>query len=66
MAIMCEPCTFEQVARVEFRTVREEMAALRARSERMEALLFRGTLLLVANLAGVCVMLLQALLSAGV
>jgi hypothetical protein len=64
MAVKCDPCTFEQVARVEFRTVREEVAAVRARTERLETLIARGTLLLVANLAGVCVMLLQALLSA--
>lgn len=63
METVCEPCTFEQVARVEFRSVREEIADMRARTERLETLLVRGTLLLLANLAGVCVMLMQALIN---
>ncbi|MFM1920470.1 MAG: hypothetical protein RLZZ303_2104 [Candidatus Hydrogenedentota bacterium] len=57
-----EPCAYERVAAVEFRNLNADLLELRERVARVEAAMTRGMHLLVANLAGVVVMLAQQLL----
>ncbi len=54
----CAPCAFEKVAEVEFRNLAKNLDELKGRVARVEQMLTRGTLLLVANLAGMVVRLL--------
>jgi len=58
----CHPCAFEQVARVEFANLKEDIREVKARACRLETALSRGVMLLIANLAGIVVMLMQQLL----
>jgi len=57
----CERCRYEQVYAVQFKSLTDGLNELKDRVQRLEATLARGVLLLVANLAGVVVMLVQAL-----
>lgn len=52
---------FEEVTRVQFDHVRGDLGELKTRVGALEATLARGVLLLVANLAGVVVMLAREL-----
>lgn len=55
-------CAFEQVAEVEFRNLTTSVRELRERMGRLEQTLSRGIGLLVANLAGMVIMLAGRLL----
>ncbi len=55
-------CTFEQVAEVEFRSLGASVRELRERMTRLEQTLGKGIGLLVANLAGMVIMLAGRLL----
>lgn len=57
-----EPCAYERVATVEFRNLNADLVELRDRVASVEAAMTRGMHLLIANLAGVVVMLVQQLL----
>ncbi len=54
-----EPCAYERVAAVEFRSLNADIEEVRDRVERLEAVLSRGINLLIANLVGVVLMLAQ-------
>lgn len=56
----CHPCPHERVHRIEYEQLTRNLDELKARVGRVEANIARGVLLLVANLAGVIVTLLQA------
>lgn len=55
-------CAFERAAEVEFRALSESVLELKSRMTRLEETLGRGIALLVANLAGMAVMLAGQLL----
>jgi hypothetical protein len=57
MGEACEECRYAAVYEVQMGTLREDLAELKARMDRLEALLSRGVLLLVANLTGVVIAL---------
>ena len=54
---VCNECKYAAVYEVQMGTLREDLAELKARMDRLEALLSRGVLLLVANLTGVVIAL---------
>ena len=58
---MCAKCSFEKVAEVEFRNLGTDLHELKDRVTRLEQMLARGVLLLVANLAAVIVTLARQL-----
>lgn len=58
-----EPCAYERVAAVEFRNLNADLVELRDRVANVEAAMTRGMHLLIANLAGVVVMLVQQLIA---
>ncbi len=55
-------CAFEQAAQVEFRSLTTTVSELKERMTRLEQTLGRGIALLVANLAGMVIMLAGRLL----
>ncbi|HDP34133.1 MAG TPA: hypothetical protein ENN29_03370 [Candidatus Hydrogenedentes bacterium] len=55
-------CAFEQVAQVEFRNLAGSVRELKERMTRLEQTLAKGIGLLVANLAGMVIMLMGRLL----
>lgn len=55
-------CAFEQVAEVEFKNLAESVREVKERMSRLEQTLARGFGLLVANLAGMVIMLAGRLL----
>jgi len=57
-----ECCPLERVYQEQFRNSTYCLAELKQRVERLEGVLSRAMLLLVANLAGVALMLLQQVL----
>lgn len=58
----CDVCSFQQVARVEFRNLAEDLRELKARVHDLERTLARGVMLLIANLAGLIVAIAKELL----
>ena len=58
----CE-CPFEPLYSLQVETVREDLREVKERVTRLEGLLARGVLLLVANLVGVTLSLAQQLLA---
>ncbi|HOZ46286.1 MAG TPA: hypothetical protein PLO37_12175 [Candidatus Hydrogenedentes bacterium] len=58
----CESCVYEKVYEVQFKALAGDLAELKERVRRLEATLGRGVILLVANLVGVAMTLLQQLL----
>lgn len=57
----CEMCPYEKVYTVQFDKLTEDLKELKERVRSLEATLARGVLLLVANLAGVVVMLVRGM-----
>lgn len=57
----CEVCRYEMAYSVQFANLGEDMRELKSRVERLETTLGRGVMLLVANLVGVVMMLVQQL-----
>ena len=55
MKDQCDSCPHERVHKVEYRLLTQNLDDLRMRVARVESMLGRGILLLVANLAGVAV-----------
>lgn len=55
-------CAFERAAEVEFRSLAASVRELKERMTRLESALARGTMLLVANLAGMVATLVGQLL----
>ncbi len=55
-------CAFERAAQVEFRNLSGAVSELKERMTRLEQTLARGVALLVANLAGMAIMLAGRLL----
>ena len=53
----CEACRYEMAYSVQFENLTEDLRELKERVGRLESTLARGVLLLVANLAGVVIML---------
>jgi len=53
---------FERVTEVQFKSLRNDMGELKDRVVRLEEKLTRGVMLLVANLAGVVVILARAVM----
>lgn len=62
MATNCETCRYEMAYDVQFRELTNDLGELKERVRRLESTLTRGMLLLVANLAGVVMVLAQELL----
>ncbi len=62
MSTDCDTCPYEMAYDVQFRGLTEDLNELKNRVARLETTLARGMLLLVANLAGVVMMLVQELL----
>jgi len=58
-----EPCRYEKVYSMQFANLGEDLQELKERVARLEAVLARGVLLLVANLTGVVVMLVRQMVS---
>ena len=58
----CEPCPYEMAYEVQFQNVTGDLDELKERVKCLETTLARGVTLLVANLAGVALMLAQQLL----
>jgi hypothetical protein len=54
-------CPYEQIYAAEFRGVKEDLHDLKTRVGRLETVIERGVLLLLANLVGVIVTLVQQL-----
>ena len=54
-----EPCAYERVAAVEFRNLNADIEEVRDRVGRLELVLSRGVNLLIANLVGVVMVLVQ-------
>lgn len=61
-AAACNPCPYEMAYDVQFRKLEENLDDLRERVRRLETVLARGVLLLIANLIGVAGSLTQQLL----
>jgi hypothetical protein len=55
-------CPYKLVHDVQWTSLREDLSEMRARVQRLEAILARGVTLLVANLVGVIVLLLHQLI----
>ena len=54
-----EPCRYEMAYAVQFQYLREDLCEVKDRVKRLELTLGRGVLLLLANLAGMVMMLVQ-------
>lgn len=54
-----EPCRYEMAYTVQFQNLREDLGELKERVRRLETTLARGVMLLVANLAGMVMILAQ-------
>jgi hypothetical protein len=54
-----EHCRYEMAYTLQFQNLRDDLNELKERVGRLESTLARGVLLLVANLAGVVMMLAQ-------
>ena len=54
-----DPCRYEMAYAVQFQNLREEIHEVKVRVERLESILARGVTLLVVNLVGVVMMLVQ-------
>ena len=52
-------CRYEMAYAVQFQNLREEIHEVKVRVERLESILARGVTLLVVNLVGVVMMLVQ-------
>ena len=59
----CDACPMARLTEAEFGHLRQESQELRQRVDRVENTVNRGVLLLVANLAGVVVILTEQLLA---
>lgn len=57
----CDSCPHERVHKVEYRLLTQNLDELKMRVARVESMLGRGILLLVANLAGVAMSLVNSL-----
>ena len=57
-----EMCRYEMAYSVQFQNLKDDLTELKARVQRLELTLTRGTMLLLANLAGVATMLVEQLL----
>lgn len=55
-------CQYARVYAVQFKSLKEDLRELKERVDRLETTLARGVMLLVANLAGVIVMLAEQLM----
>ncbi len=55
----CEVCRYEKMYSMQFDNLREDLKELKERVQRLESTLARGVLLLVANLVGVVMTLVQ-------
>lgn len=53
----CEACRYEMVYRIQFENLTCAMNEIKERVQRLESILVRGVLLLVANLVGMVVTL---------
>ena len=62
MSTGCDTCPYEMAYDVQFRNLIGDLNELKDRVGRLEATLTRGMFLLVANLAGVVMMLAQNLI----
>ena len=60
----CGGCGYRQAYEFQMTSLNEDMRELKQRVQRLETTLARGLLLLVANLAAVCVSLAQQVLGA--
>lgn len=58
-----ETCRYEMAYAVQFQHLREDLGELKERVRRLEGMLVRGTVLLVANLLGMVTMLAQRLIA---
>ncbi len=58
----CSPCPYEMAYDVQFRKVEENLEDMRQRVRRLETVLARGVMLLIANLACVVGTLAQQLM----
>ena len=57
-----EPCcVYERIARVEFRSLREDMLEVKSRVGQLEKFVLHGLVLMLANLAAVGVVLVERL-----
>lgn len=54
-----EPCRYEMAYSVQFQHLREDLGEVKDRVKRLELTLGRGVLLLLANLVGMVMMLVQ-------
>ena len=54
-----EPCRYEMAYAVQFQHLRDDLGEVKDRVMRLELTLGRGVLLLLANLAGMVMMLIQ-------
>ena len=59
MTSTCEECPQREVNEVEFRLLDTKLRDLKERVEKLETAMSRGLMLLVANLAGIIVGLVQ-------
>jgi len=60
----CESCRYEMAYSVQFANLSEDLKELKSRVRCLETTLARGVMLLVANLVGVIMTLVQQMLSA--
>lgn len=58
----CDSCPHERVHKVEYRLLTQNLNELKMRVARVESMLGRGILLLMANLAGVAMSLASSLM----
>jgi hypothetical protein len=56
-----EKCRYEMAYTLQFQNLREDLGELKERVRRLEAILARGVMLLIGNLAGMIMMLAQQL-----
>ena len=62
MSAGCEECGYERLFDLQLGNLAGDVAEVKERVGRLETVLARGVLLLVANLAGIAMMLAQQLL----
>jgi hypothetical protein len=60
----CNGCGYRQAYEFQMSSLNEDLRELKQRVQRLETTLARGVLLLVANLAAVCMSLVQQLMGA--
>jgi hypothetical protein len=56
-----ERCRYEMAYTLQFQNLREDLGELKERVRRLEATLARGVMLLIGNLVGMIMMLVQQL-----